>query len=82
MCDNGAECGTICDGGICDGQGACVSPEMNPCSQQGCNGKVCGEDCLVGDIMGNCDAKGECQFDEVKCGTIFPTEKLTFYALL
>ena len=69
------ECGTPCEGslieqggGICDGKGNCVSPRINPCSQHGCDGKKCGEDCLMGDIMGWCDHRGTCDFSTVKCG--------------
>jgi len=69
------ECGTPCEGslieqggGICDGKGSCVSPRINPCAQHGCDGKKCGEDCLMGDIMGWCDHRGTCDFSPVKCG--------------
>ena len=36
---------------------------MNPCDVHGCEGKKCGEDCLLGDIMGVCNKNGECDFD-------------------
>ena len=69
------ECGVPCenselgkDGGICDGEGHCVHPMINPCSQHGCDGKKCGDDCLMGDIMGWCDHRGTCDFSPVKCG--------------
>ena len=81
-CDLGgllAECGTPCvgnfqgmGGGICDGNGRCVEPLMNPCSVHGCEGKACGEECLMGDIMGWCDARGDCGFSpDVECSKIF-----------
>ena len=66
----GARCGDECVDdsrggfkGICDGQGACVSPIENPCSVHGCGGKQCGERCLEGDIAGFCDSQGTCNFD-------------------
>jgi len=55
-------------GGICDGKGSCVSPMINPCSVHGCDGKKCGDDCLMGDIMGWCDHRGTCDFAPVECG--------------
>ena len=58
---------------ICDGKGNCVSPEMNPCAVHGCEGKDCGDSCLMGDIMGWCDATGECSFaQEPQCGKSKP----------
>ena len=71
-----AQCGAPCtaefDGmgpKICDGKGRCVSPEMNPCAVHGCKGKDCGDSCLMGDIMGWCDATGDCSFaQETRCG--------------
>jgi len=57
----GAECG-VSRPGVCDGQGVCVSPEENPCLEQGCGAKECGEECLQGDIIGTCDSEGECVF--------------------
>ena len=69
------ECGVHCqhnefgkDGGICDGGGHCVHPMTNPCSQHGCNGKICGEGCLMGDILGWCDNEGTCASSPVQCG--------------
>ena len=69
------ECGVPCedsmlgkDGGVCNGNGQCVSPELNPCSQHGCDGKKCGDNCLMGDIMGWCDHRGTCEFAPVRCG--------------
>ena len=66
----GASCGDECVDdsrggfkGICDGQGACVSPIENPCSVHGCGAKQCGERCLEGDIAGFCDSQGACNFD-------------------
>lgn len=56
-------CGHSCSKGICDGDGRCVSGEENPCAFHGCDGKSCGESCLSGDIMGTCDASGECNFN-------------------
>ena len=56
-------CGQSCSKGICDGDGRCVSGEENPCAFHGCDGKSCGESCLSGDIMGTCDASGECNFN-------------------
>ena len=71
----GIECGLACKNpdfgeGVCDGVGFCVSAEENPCSEQGCGGKTCGESCLSGDIVGACSAQGNCEFnpDNVKCG--------------
>ena len=71
----GIECGLACKSpnfgeGVCDGEGFCVSAEENPCSEQGCDGKACGERCLSGDIVGACSAQGDCEFnpDNVKCG--------------
>ena len=68
------ECGTPCvdskieqGSGICDGKGNCVSPRINPCAQHGCDGKKCGDNCLMGDIMGWCDHRGTCDFSPVKC---------------
>ena len=56
--------------GICDGKGSCVSPLFNPCNVQVCKGKQCGDECTVGDIIGWCDARGNCEFnpDHVYCG--------------
>ena len=56
--------------GICNGKGVCVDPLMNPCSVHGCEGKSCGDDCLSGDIMGWCDANGNCDFQnhDPDCG--------------
>ena len=56
--------------GICDGNGGCVHPLMNPCSVHGCEGKKCGDDCLSDDIVGWCDAKGNCDFQnhDPDCG--------------
>ena len=66
-----AQCGAPCNAEfegmgpkICDGKGSCVSPEMNPCAVHGCEGKVCGDSCLMGDILGWCEATGECSFDQ------------------
>ena len=58
---------------ICDGKGHCVSLEMNPCAVHGCEGKDCGDSCLMGDIMGWCNATGECSFaQEPRCGKSEP----------
>ena len=62
------QCGVLCNispfsQGVCDGDGFCVSQEMNPCAVHGCNGKKCGDDCLSGDIRGVCNADGECDFN-------------------
>ena len=72
------ECGLACKDpnfgeGVCDGEGFCVSAEENPCSEQGCSGKACGERCLAGDIVGTCSAQGSCEFipENVKCGELF-----------
>merc|ERR1719510_19650 len=64
MC-KGKECGVMCgDAHMCDGNGMCVFAEMNPCSKHGCDDTMmCGDSCLMGDIMGWCDAKGECVYD-------------------
>ena len=48
---------------VCDGDGFCVSPEMNPCVAQGCDGKKCGDGCLSGDLRGVCNVDGDCDFD-------------------
>ena len=48
---------------MCDGDGYCVNPEENPCTRQGCGGKECGDECLLGDILGVCNANGECDSD-------------------
>ena len=60
-------CGQPCSEGICDGNGRCASPEENPCTVHGCEGKKCGESCLNGDIMGACDASGKCASKGVNC---------------
>ena len=58
---------------VCDGKGSCVSVEMNPCEAHGCEGKDCGDSCLMGDIMGWCDAAGECIFaQKPRCGESEP----------
>ena len=62
------QCGVLCNispfsQGVCDGDGFCVSQEMNPCAVYGCNGKKCGDDCLSGDNRGVCNADGECDFN-------------------
>ena len=69
------ECGVHCEnselgkeGGICDGGGHCVHPLTNPCSQHGCDGKECGDDCLMGDVLGWCDSQGTCSSSPVQCG--------------
>ena len=53
--------------GICNGKGRCVSVLENPCSVHGCEGKLCGERCLMGDIQGWCDSKGECISEVEEC---------------
>ena len=70
------ECGSPCSEGLCDGNGFCVSAEENPCAVHGCEEKKCGDSCLSGDIVGVCDADGECNFDigsvlGGQCGTFF-----------
>ena len=56
---------------VCNGEGLCVSAELNPCAVHGCEGKGCGEECLMGDIMGWCDAAGNCEYSpDVECGNI------------
>ena len=56
---------------ICNGKGLCVSEELNPCVVHGCEGKECGEECLMGDIMGWCDAEENCGFSpDVECSNI------------
>ena len=85
-----AQCGAPCtaelDGmgpKICDGKGHCVSPEMNPCAVHGCEGKVCGDSCLMGDILGWCEATGECSFDqEPRCGKSEPKGREYFKIFL
>ena len=72
----GAPCTTIVQAlykpGVCDGKGSCVSLESNPCSVHGCDKKLCGDECLSGDIKGWCDANGECKFSRryIKCGKL------------
>ena len=43
---------------------------MNPCAVHGCDGKKCGDSCLSGDLMGTCNADGECDYESssVDCG--------------
>ena len=45
-------------------------PETNPCSNDGCNEKQCGDACGDGDIDGVCNQDGDCVFpaDSVTCG--------------
>jgi len=81
------ECGEPCigdlhhlgHGEVCDGYGDCVSVEFNPCTEQGCWGKLCGEECLVGDIQGTCDSEGECRFtfDKEECPKAGTTQDTT-----
>ena len=54
-------CGQPCSKGICNGNGWCVSVLENPCAVHGCEGKKCGQGCLMGDILGTCDASGNCK---------------------
>ena len=69
----GKPCGTPCPlghcpdcrpgfgAGICDNETeSCVSAFYNPCAVHGCEGKMCGEKCLMGDLMNECDANGDC----------------------
>ena len=80
------ECGVPCEdsmmGGysVCNGKGQCVAGELNPCEQHGCDGKKCGENCLMGDIMGWCDHRGTCDYiqENVKCGN--KIKKLIYYS--
>ena len=55
---------------MCDGHGFCVPGDMNPCAVHGCDGKKCGDSCLSGDLMGTCNADGECDYESssVDCG--------------
>ena len=55
---------------MCDNEGYCVSPEMNPCAMHECNEKECGDSCLIGDIIGACNKDGECEIDisSIDCG--------------
>ena len=46
---------------MCNKQERCVSVEENPCLVHGCKGKECGDNCLMGDIMGYCNASGHCR---------------------
>ena len=66
-------CGEPCSLGVCDGNGRCADALTNPCAVQGCKGKKCGEECLEGDVLGNCDAFGNCEFDigAVQCQSNF-----------
>ena len=69
----GKPCGTLCPwghcphcrpgfgAGICDNKTeSCVSAFYNPCAVHGCEAKLCGDQCLNGDIMYQCDANGYC----------------------
>ena len=51
-------------------QERCVNILENPFAVHGCEGKKCGDECLMGDIMGKCDASGHCEFEihNVDCG--------------
>merc|ERR1712080_765955 len=61
-----AGCGIMCGNAMmCNGKGQCVSAEMNPCEEHGCDEKECGDECLSGDIMGVCNMKGECDYSNV-----------------
>ena len=54
---------------MCDKQGKCVDINKNPCVDHGCKGKKCGDECLMGDIVGKCNANGDCEFGKiVDCG--------------
>ena len=70
----GKKCGDRCpessDGDfVCDKQGKCVDINKNPCVDHGCKGKKCGDECPMGDIMGKCNANGDCEFGKiVDCG--------------
>ena len=64
---------------ICDGKGSCVAAELNPCEVHGCEGKNCGQKCLMGDMRGWCDATGNCGFKrDVKCSNIIIFRLLFF----
>ena len=55
-------CGELCSKGVCDGYGYCVNSEENLCTvpENPCDSKECGDECLLGDILGVCNAIGEC----------------------
>ena len=74
----------MCGLGVCDGFGFCVYAEENPCLEDGCSGKSCGEDCLTGDIVGTCDVNGNCDFDFGKAISTCngQGEMLEFYEIL
>ena len=82
---NGRLCGTPCyhkngDKGVCNGKGYCVSEEDNPCTLHGCGEKQCGDRCVQGDLVGVCDAKGQCEYDieRVICGISISTTIFLF----
>ena len=57
---------------MCDKHETCVDRELNGelnlCAHHGCDGLKCGDQCLMGDILGACDANGVCDFStSVKC---------------
>ena len=54
------KCGELCSKGVCNGDGYCVNSEANPCTVQECDSKECGDECSIGDILGLCNANGEC----------------------
>merc|ERR1712176_764377 len=64
---------------MCNGQGYCVDGLLNPCSEHGCgDNHSCGDECLMGDLEGWCDKKGECQFNEFNLGCeLIPTLETT-----
>ena len=72
----GKTCGVMCANvygpGVCDGHGRCADPLENPCSKHGCDGLNCGDKCLMGDIMGQCDVRLNCVLgmDNLGCGRI------------
>ena len=59
--------------GRCDKHEQCVDELLYPCAFHGCAGKKCGEDCLMGDIMGFCDSDENCMYhpSDIDCGNTF-----------
>ena len=56
--------------GVCGNNGApwCVSVLENPCAHHGCEGKGCGDKCLMGDMEFECNAEGICDGYHHDCG--------------
>ena len=56
--------------GVCGNNGApwCVSVLENPCAHHGCEGKGCGDKCLMGDMEFECNNEGICDGYHHDCG--------------